>query len=214
MEEVNLKPSRLAKRASYDSEQIYSILDEGLVCQVAYVENGRPMMIPTGYCRIGNKLYIHGSVGSHFMRSLADGREVCLSVSLLDGLVLARSAFHHSVNYRSVVVFAQAELITDEQEAWDALEAFTEHVIKGRWAEVREPDASEMKKTMVLAFSLEKALAKVRVGNPSDDEEDYELPVWAGVLPLKQVAQAPITDPLMRHETPIPDYVANYSRGK
>lgn len=214
MEEVNLKPSRLAKRASYDSEQIYSILDEGLVCQVAYVENGRPMMIPTGYCRIGNKLYIHGSVGSHFMRSLADGREVCLSVSLLDGLVLARSAFHHSVNYRSVVVFAQAELITDEQEAWDALEAFTEHVIKGRWAEVREPDASEMKKTMVLAFSLEKASAKVRVGNPSDDEEDYELPVWAGVLPLKQVAQDPITDPLMRHETPIPDYVANYSRGK
>lgn len=214
MEEVNLKPSRLAKRASYDSEQIYSILDEGLVCQVAYVENGRPMMIPIGYCRIGNKLYIHGSVGSHFMRSLADGREVCLSVSLLDGLVLARSAFHHSVNYRSVVVFAQAELITDEQEAWDALEAFTEHVIKGRWAEVREPDASEMKKTMVLAFSLEKASAKVRVGNPSDDEEDYELPVWAGVLPLKQVAQAPITDPLMRHEIPIPDYVANYSRGK
>ena len=214
MEEVNLKPSRLAKRASYDSEQIYSILDEGLVCQVAYVENGRPMMIPTGYCRIGNKLYIHGSVGSHFMRSLADGREVCLSVSLLDGLVLARSAFHHSVNYRSVVVFAQAELITDEQEAWDALEAFTEHVIKGRWAEVREPDASEMKKTMVLGFSLEKASAKVRIGNPSDDEKDYELPVWAGVLPLKQVAQAPITDPLMRHETPIPDDVANYSRGK
>ncbi len=214
MEEVNLKQSRLAKRSSYDSEQIYSILDEGLVCQVAYVENGRPMMIPTGYCRIGNKLYIHGSVGSHFMRSLADGREVCLSVSLLDGLVLARSAFHHSVNYRSVVVFAQAELITDEQEAWDALEAFTEHVIKGRWAEVREPDASEMKKTMVLGFSLEKASAKVRIGNPSDDEKDYELPVWAGVLPLKQVAQAPITDPLMRHETPIPDYVANYSRGK
>jgi nitroimidazol reductase NimA-like FMN-containing flavoprotein (pyridoxamine 5'-phosphate oxidase superfamily) len=214
MEEVNLKPSRLAKRASYYSEQIYSILDEGLVCQVAYVENGRPMMIPTGYCRIGNKLYIHGSVGSHFMRSLADGREVCLSVSLLDGLVLARSAFHHSVNYRSVVVFAKAELITDEQEAWDALEAFTEHVIKGRWAEVREPDASEMKKTMVLGFSLEKASAKVRIGNPSDDEKDYELPVWAGVLPLKQVAQAPITDPLMRHETPIPDYVANYSRGK
>lgn len=214
MEEVNLKPSRLAKRASYYSEQIYSILDEGLVCQVAYVENGRPMMIPTGYCRIGNKLYMHGSVGSHFMRSLADGREVCLSVSLLDGLVLARSAFHHSVNYRSVVVFAKAELITDEQEAWDALEAFTEHVIKGRWAEVREPDASEMKKTMVLGFSLEKASAKVRIGNPSDDEKDYELPVWAGVLPLKQVAQAPITDPLMRHETPIPDYVANYSRGK
>ena len=115
---------------------------------------------------------------------------------------------------RSVVIFGQAELITDEQEAWDALEAFTEHVIKGRWAEVREPDASEMKKTMVLAFSLEKASAKVRVGNPSDDEEDYELPVWAGVLPLKQVAQAPITDPLMRHQTPVPDYVANYSREK
>ena len=214
MEEVNLKPSRLAKRASYDSEQIYSILDEGLVCQVAYVENGKPMMIPTGYCRIEDKLYIHGSVGSHFMRSLADGRDVCISVSLLDGLVLARSAFHHSVNYRSVVIFGQAELITDEQEAWDALEAFTEHVIKGRWAEVREPDAFEMKKTMVLAFSLEKASAKVRVGNPSDDEEDYELPVWAGVLPLKQVAQAPITDPLMRHQTPVPDYVANYSREK
>ncbi|MBA4850853.1 pyridoxamine 5'-phosphate oxidase family protein [Emticicia sp. BO119] len=208
----NTKISRSPKRGFYDEETIYQILDEGLFCHIAYVLDGQPMMIPTGYCRIGNKIYIHGSVGSHFMRSLADGRRVCLTVSFVDGLVLARSAFSHSVNYRSVVLFSPATVVTDEQERWDALEAFTNHVIPGRWEEIRQPNAKEMKGTMVIAFTIEEASAKVRTGGPNDDEEDYQLSVWAGVLPLKLQAQTPITDPKMVYETPVPDYVINYKK--
>lgn len=208
------KPSRLAKRGNYDETQIYQILDEGLFCHIAYTQEGQPMMIPTGYGRIGNKLYIHGSVGSHFMRCLADGRTVCLAVSLLDGLVLARSAFHHSVNYRSVILFAAGTVVTDEQERWDALEAFTEHILPGRWAAVRQPTASEMQKTMVISFPIEEASAKMRSGDPSDDEEDYDLTVWAGVLPLEVLPLPAITDPKMRFDTAIPDNVQHYSRKK
>lgn len=205
-------PSRLAKRSTQELEQIYAILDEGLFCHIAYIEGNTPMLLPTGYGRIGDQLYIHGSVGSHLMRSLADGREVCLAVSLLDGLVLARSAFHHSVNYRSVVMFAQGRLVTDEQERWDALEAFTEHVIPGRWAEVRQPSASDMKKTMVIAFPIVEASAKMRTGNVNDDEEDLSLPVWAGVLPLSLQASSPISDPMLNPEIAIPAYVEQYNR--
>ncbi|RYU97757.1 pyridoxamine 5'-phosphate oxidase family protein [Emticicia agri] len=206
------KISRSAKRGSYDEETIYQILDEGLFCHIAYVLDGQPMMIPTGYCRIGNKIYIHGSVGSHFMRSIADGRRVCLTVSFVDGLVLARSAFSHSVNYRSVVLFSPATVVTDEQERWDALEAFTNHVIPGRWEEIRQPNTKEMKATMVISFTIEEASAKIRTGGPNDDEEDYELSVWAGVLPLKLQAQAPITDPKMVHDIPVPDCVIGYRK--
>lgn len=206
----NTKISRSAKRGAYDEETIHQILDEGLFCHIAYVQDGQPMMIPTGYCRVGNKIYIHGSVGSHFMRNLADGRRVCLTVSFIDGLVLARSAFHHSVNYRSVVLFSSATVVTDEQERWDALEAFTNQIIPGRWEEIRQPNAKEMKGTMVISFEIEEVSAKVRVGDPNDDEEDYQLPVWAGVLPLKLQAQTPITDPKMLHDTPVPTYVTNY----
>jgi len=176
------------------------------------VQEGQPMMIPTGYCRVGNKIYMHGSVGSHFMRNLADGRRVCLTVSFIDGLVLARSAFHHSVNYRSVVLFSSATVVTDEQERWDALEAFTNQIIPGRWEEIRQPNAKEMKGTMVISFEIEEVSAKVRVGDPNDDEEDYQLPVWAGVLPLKLQAQAPITDAKMLHDIPVPTYVTNYKQ--
>lgn len=206
----NTKISRSAKRGAYDEETIHQILDEGLFCHIAYVQDGQPMMIPTGYCRVNNKVYIHGSVGSHFMRNLADGRRVCLTVSFIDGLVLARSAFHHSVNYRSVVLFSSATVVTDEQERWDALEAFTNQIIPGRWEEIRQPNAKEMKGTMVISFEIEEASAKVRVGDPNDDEEDYQLPVWAGVLPLKLRPQTPITDPKMLHDTPVPAYVTNY----
>ncbi|WP_337044701.1 pyridoxamine 5'-phosphate oxidase family protein [Emticicia sp. 17c] len=206
------KMSRVAKRGHYDEATIYQILDEGLFCHIAYVHENQPMMIPTGYCRMGNKLYIHGSVGSHFMRNLVDGRRVCLTVSLIDGLVLARSAFSHSVNYRSVVMFSSGTLVTDEKERWDALEAFTNHVIPGRWEEVREPNAKEMKATMVISFEIEEASAKVRSGGPNDDEEDYQVPVWAGVLPLKLQAQTPITDPKMLFDKPVPDYVVNYKK--
>lgn len=206
----NTKISRSSKRGAYDEETIHQILDEGLFCHIAYVQDGQPMMIPTGYCRVGSKIYIHGSVGSHFMRNLADGRRVCFTVSFIDGLVLARSAFHHSVNYRSVVLFSSATVVTDEQERWDALEAFTNQIIPGRWEEIRQPNAKEMKGTMVISFEIEEVSAKVRIGDPNDDEEDYQLPVWAGVLPLKLQAQTPITDPKMLHDTPVPAYVTNY----
>jgi len=208
----NTKISRSAKRGVYDEETIYKILDEGLLCHIAYVNDGQPMMIPTGYCRMGNKVYIHGSVGSHFMRNIADGRKVCLTVSFLDGLVLARSAFSHSVNYRSVVLFSAATLVTDEQERWDALEAFTNQVIPGRWEEVRQPNTKEMKATMVISFDIEEVSAKVRTGNPNDDEEDLQWPVWAGILPLSQQPHKPIPDPKMVQDIPVPDYVLNYKR--
>ena len=205
-------PSRLAKRGAYDRETIFAILDEALVCHVSYVANGQPFIIPISYGRIGDKLYLHGSVGSHFFRELAKGIDVCIAVTLLDGLVLARSTFHHSVNYRSVVIFGKTELVTDEQERWDALESFTEHIIPGRWAEAREPNASEMKKTMVVAVSLEEASAKVRTGGVSDDPEDMDLPVWAGVLPLKLTPQLPLPDAALNAEVSLPDYIKNYTR--
>lgn len=204
------KISRAAKKGDYTEETIYSILDEGLFCHVSYIEKETPMCIPTGYGRIGNKLYIHGSVGSHFMRAIADGRMVCLSVSLIDGLVLARSAFSHSVNYRSVVMFAKGTVVTDEEERWDSLIAITEQFISGRWDNVRLPSKSEMQKTMIISFPLEEASAKTRSGPPNDDEEDYDFPVWAGVLPLKLQAQTPITDPKMQFDLPVPEYVVNY----
>lgn len=206
--------SRTAKRGTYDSATIFEILDEGLFCQIAYVQDDSPMMIPTGYCRIGDKLYIHGSVGSHFLRALSDGRTVCLSVSLIDGLVLARSAFHHSVNYRSVVIFAKPTIVTDEDERWEVVKQITEHIIPARWEEIRKPNKSEMQKTMILSFPIEEASAKIRIGDPSDDEEDYNLSVWAGILPLKIQPQMPITDPKMKHNTSIPSYVSTYKRGK
>lgn len=204
--------SRLAKRGAYDRETVYAILDEALVCHVSYVSNGQPFIIPTGYGRSGDKLYLHGSVGSHFFRELANGVDVCIAVTLLDGLVLARSTFHHSVNYRSVVIFGKTELVTDETERWNALECFTEHVIPGRWAEARVPNASEMKKTMVIAIPLEEASAKVRTGGVGDDPEDMDLNVWAGVLPLTLTPGLPLPDAQLKAGVELPDYIKNYQR--
>jgi uncharacterized protein len=208
----NTKLSRAPKRADYSEETILSILKEGLFCHVSYVEHNIPMCIPTGYGVMGNKLYIHGSVGSHFMRALADGRKVCISVSLIDGLVLARSAFSHSVNYRSVVIFAAGTMVDDETERWDALKMITEQFIPNRWDHVRQPSKSEMQKTMIISFPIEEASAKVRTGDPNDEEEDYDLEIWAGVLPLKMMPQVPITDPKLKYDLPIPEHVLNFSK--
>ncbi|GAB3711427.1 pyridoxamine 5'-phosphate oxidase family protein [Spirosoma flavus] len=192
MQTTRTTPSRLAKRASYDAETIHPILDEALFCTVSYSFNGQPMAIPTAFARKGDILYIHGSVGSHFIRSIENGEPVCISVMLADGLVLAKSAFHHSVNYRSVVIFANAEKVTDEDERMEALALITDHLIPGRWDNLRPTTASEMKKTTVLAFSLAEASAKLRTGGPNDDPEDEDLPTWAGVIPLKTIRQTPI----------------------
>lgn len=179
------KITRLAKRADYDEQSIHSIVDEALFCTLSFVRDGKPFAIPTGFCRVGNFIYIHGSVGSGYMRFIAPGMEVCISVALMDALVLAKSIFHHSVNYRSVVAFSKAELVSDENERMQALEAFTEKMIPGRWKDCRPPSEGEMRQTMILKFELNEASAKVRNAPPSDDEEDENLPYWSGLLHLE-----------------------------
>ena len=193
MQTSRTTPSRLAKRAHYDAATIHPILDEALFCTISYVMDGQPMAIPTAFARKDNKLYIHGSVGSHFIRTLEHGAPVCISVMLADGLVLAKSAFSHSVNYRSVVIFANAEKVTDEAERMEALALITDHLIPSRWDDLRPTTDSEMRKTTVLAFSVAEASAKVRTGGPNDDPEDKDLPTWAGVIPLQTMRLAPIS---------------------
>ena len=203
---------RLPQRGEYDRQVIYQILDEGLICHVGFGVNGQPFVIPTAYGRVDDRLYIHGSPASRMLRTLKTGIDVCVTVTLLDGLVLARSAFHHSMNYRSVVVFGTASLVEREEEKWEALKAFTDHIIPGRWAEVRQPTHQEVTGTLVLSLALTEASAKMRSGAPSDDEADYALPVWAGELPLKMTPLPPIADPRLARNTPLPDYVQGYGR--
>ena len=203
---------RLPKRGSHERRLIYQILDEGFVCHVGFAVDGRPFVIPTGYARVGDTLYIHGSAASRMLRALEGGVEACVTVTLIDGLVLARSAFHHSMNYRSVVVFGRASVVEGAREKLQALRAFSEHMIPGRWAEVREPNEGELKATLVLRLPLVEASAKVRTGPPLDDEEDYRLPVWAGVVPLRLTAGAPVADARLDGEVELPPYVRDYSR--
>jgi hypothetical protein len=203
---------RLPKRAVYDRETVYRILDEGLVCHVGFVAEGKPVVIPTGYGRKGDTLYVHGSPASRMLRTLGKGVEVCVTVSLLDGLVLARSAFHHSMNYRSVVIFGKAALLEDPAAKREALHVLTEHVAPGRWQEVRQPSQEELEGTTVLAIALKEVSAKVRTGPPLDAEEDYALPVWAGVLPLELTPMTPLPDDRLPKETAVPDYVRKYTR--
>ncbi len=203
---------RLPQRADYELQTISNILDEGLICYVGFVVNNQPFVIPTAYGRINDKLYIHGSPASRMLRSLVGAIEVCVTVTLLDGLVLARSAFHHSMNYRSVVIFGKAEIVGTESEKLEALQAFTEHVVPGRWDEVRQPTRQELQGTLVLSLPITEASAKVRTGAPNDDEADYNLPIWAGVLPLQLVAGNPIADSRLQSGTVIPAHVTNYSR--
>jgi nitroimidazol reductase NimA-like FMN-containing flavoprotein (pyridoxamine 5'-phosphate oxidase superfamily) len=205
---------RLPKRGVYDRDIVYGILDEGFICHVGFAVDGRPFVIPTGYARVDDQLYIHGSQASRMLRNLAEGVDVCVTVTLVDGLVLARSAFHHSMNYRSVVIFGRAAIVEQREAKLAALLAFSEHVIPGRWAEVRVPYEQELKATTVLALSLIEASAKVRSGPPLDDEEDYALNVWAGVIPLKVVAGQPISDPRLPEGIEPPPYALNYTREK
>jgi nitroimidazol reductase NimA-like FMN-containing flavoprotein (pyridoxamine 5'-phosphate oxidase superfamily) len=194
---------RLPKRGVYDKDVIYSILDEGFICHIGFTVDGQPYVIPTGYARIGETLYIHGSAASRMLKTVtADSVDMCLTVTLLDGLVLARSAFHHSMNYRSVVVLGKARPVTDDQEKRSALHAFTNHIVPLRWEETREPTPQELKATSVLALPIEEASAKVRTGPPVDDEEDYALPVWAGVIPVEMKTGAPIPDARMLPDIP------------
>jgi nitroimidazol reductase NimA-like FMN-containing flavoprotein (pyridoxamine 5'-phosphate oxidase superfamily) len=193
----------LPKRGAFDRETVYGILDEGFVCHVGFVVEGQPFVIPTAYGRAGDELFIHGSVASRMLKTLREGVQVCVTVTLVDGLVMARSAFHHSMNYRSVVVFGTARVLESDAEKLSALRAFTEHVAPARWDEVREPSRQELNATLVLALRLDEASAKVRTGPPVDDEEDYALPVWAGVIPLTVSAGAVVNDPRLPSGTPL-----------
>src|SRR5258707_3716212 len=203
---------RLPQRGAFDHESINQILDEGFICHVGFAVDGQPFVIPSGYARVDETLCIHRSEASRMLRTLGQGIDVCLTVTLIDGLVLARSAFHHSMNYRFVVVFGRATVVDEREEKLAALLALSEHMISGRWDDVREPSEHELQQTTVLSLPLAEASAKVRTGPPLDDEEDYDLPVWAGVIPLRLVANAPVPDPRLPPQIDPPPYALDYSR--
>ena len=207
------KVRRLPKRGSQERELIYNILDEALVAHVGFTVDNQPFVIPMAYGREGDLLYLHGSSVSRLLKTLEKGVDVCFTVTLLDGLVIARSLFHHSMNYRSVVLFGKAKLVEGEAEKMNALQAFSEQMIPGRWLDARIPNSQELKATKVLTFPIEEGSAKIRTGPPSDDLEDYTLPIWAGELPLKLTAGVPVLDPKLATNIAVPEYLTNYHRG-
>ena len=203
---------READRAVYDRETVYRILDEGFLCHAGFVVDGQPFVIPTSYGRKDGTLYIHGSAASRMLRQMRDGVPVCITVTLLDGLVLARSIFNHSMNYRSVVILGKATLVDDAAEKLAALRLLSEHILPGRWDDSRQPNERELKATSVLQVPIEEFSAKVRQGPAIDDEEDYSFPTWAGVVPLDMVAGEPIDDARLPPGQEVPGYVRPYSR--
>jgi nitroimidazol reductase NimA-like FMN-containing flavoprotein (pyridoxamine 5'-phosphate oxidase superfamily) len=203
---------READRAVYDRAAAYKILDEGFICHVGFVVDGQPFVIPTGYGRVGDNLYIHGSAASRMLRSIDEGIAVCVTVTLLDGLVLARSIFNHSMNYRSVVILGTARAVTDPKEKLEALRLLSEHIRPGRWVESRQPNEKELKATSVLQLPIEEFSAKVRQGPAIDDEDDYSFATWAGVVPLTLVAGEPIDDARLISGLKAPEYARTYTR--
>jgi len=203
---------READRAVYDRDAAYRILDEGFLCHVGFVADGQPFVIPTSYGRQGDSLFVHGSAASRMLRQLREGLPVCITVTLLDGLVLARSIFNHSMNYRSVVVLGKATLVEDPAEKIEALRQLSEHIIPGRWADSRQPNERELKATSILRVPIEEFSAKVRQGPVVDDEEDYSFPAWAGVVPLKMVAGEPVDDARLLPGQAAPAYARKYTR--
>jgi nitroimidazol reductase NimA-like FMN-containing flavoprotein (pyridoxamine 5'-phosphate oxidase superfamily) len=201
---------RLPERGAYDRAIIDAVLDEALFCHVGFIHDGQPFVIPTVHGRDGDLLYLHGSTASRMLRELGGGTPVCITVTLVDGIVLARSAFHHSMNYRSVVVLGTADEIRDRDERLRALEVILEHVTPGRWAEVRHPNEGELRQTRILRIGLNEASAKIRVGGPKDDDADLALPVWSGVLPVQLVARAPLVDDQVPAQVRLPGYVRHH----
>ena len=201
---------RLHERGHYDRETVYAILDAGFICHVGYIIDDQPYVTPTSYWREGDHVYWHGSSASRMLRTISKGIKVCLTVTHVDGLVLARSGFHSSINYRTVMAFGEAEVIADEAHKRAALKAFMEHVTPGRWDMLRPVTSQELKGTTVLSMKLSEVSAKVRTGAPKDDEEDYALPIWAGVLPLKVVGGAPEPDPRLTQNVPIPEHARRF----
>jgi nitroimidazol reductase NimA-like FMN-containing flavoprotein (pyridoxamine 5'-phosphate oxidase superfamily) len=203
---------RLAERGVYDREVIESIIDEALICHVGIVHDGHPAVIPTIHARVGNTLYLHGSPAARVLRDLKSGSEVCVAVSLIDGLVVARTPFHNSMNYRSVIVYGQPRLVDDPVEKAEAFRAITEHVLPGRWEDSRPPNDKETRGTLIVALGLDEASAKVRTGGPKDDAEDHALGFWAGVIPVETRFGDPIDDELLEGDAPVPGYISDYRR--
>jgi len=203
---------REPERGVYDRETVYRILDEGFICHVGFAVDGQPFVIPTSYGRKKENLYIHGSAASRMLRQMKDGIALCVTVTLLDGLVVARSVFNHSMNYRSVVTVGLEKLVEDPEERLAALRVLSEHIIPGRWEEARQPNERELKATSVLRVPIEEFSAKVRTGPPIDDEEDYSFPTWAGVVPLTMEVGQPINDPRVKPTQGVPRYLRFYSR--
>ena len=203
---------REPERAVYDRAAAYKILDAGFVCHAGFVVDGQPFVIPTSYGRAGDNLYLHGSAASRMLRNLDQGIPICVTVTLLDGLVLARSIFNHSMNYRSVMILGTAVAVNDPEEKLEALRLLSEHILPGRWAEVRQPNEKELKATLVMRLPIEEFSAKVRQGPVVDDEQDYAFPTWAGVIPLSMVAGEPIADSRLDPARKVPEHAKNYSR--
>jgi uncharacterized protein len=219
MPEINNPTSRTRvvrepHRGVYDRAEAYRILDQAFICHVGFMAENQPYVIPTGYGRSGDTLYLHGSAASRMLRNLNQGIPVCVTVTLLDGLVLARSIFNHSMNYRSVVILGTAQAVTDPEEKLSALQVLSDHIIPGRWAESRQPNQQELKATLALKLPIEEFSAKVRSGPPIDDDEDLSFPTWAGVIPLQMVAGEPVDDPNLGGKHPAPAYARHYSRNR
>ena len=203
---------RLPKRGHYDRKTVHAIIDEALVCHVAFVMDGVPTVIPTLHARRGDSLLLHGSRASRLLRHVGEGHPVSVAMTILDGIVLARSVFHHSMNYRSVVIHGKGHVLDSDEEKRSALEAFAEHIARGRWLEARKPTRKELKATTVVSIPIDVAAAKIRTGPPLDDDDDYSLPVWAGVLPLTLEAGKPVPDPRLVRDIKVPSYLRSYSR--
>ena len=204
---------RIPDRGKYDKETVYSIVDAALICHVGFVVDERPFVIPTIHARDGDTLLLHGASTSRMLQTVLHGGKICVTITLLDGLVMARSVFHHSMNYRSAVIFGRGTLVEGAERKNEVLEIFTEKLIPGRWADARQPYANETKATTVIEIPIDSASAKVRVGPPGDDDEDYALPVWAGVLPITRRFGEPIDDPLLTKGIEVPNYIQKYVAG-
>lgn len=205
-------PKDRPERGHYDRETIYHILDEALICHVGFAEKGQPYVIPINFARVEDTIVLHGAKASRLLKHIEAGHPVCVTATLVDGLVLARSVFHHSVNYRSVVLFGKGRPVEEEQEKLAALKAITEHLIPGRWQEARLPNRKELNATRVVSIQIDEASAKIRMGPAVDEKEDYALSVWAGVLPIQEVTLPPMRDELLQEDFPLPEYVVGYSR--
>jgi len=201
------KVTRVPKRGHYDKETIYNVLDEGYLCHAGFIHEGYPVVIPTMFGREGNKIYIHGSSASRMMKDLERGIDVCITITNIHGIVLARSAYHHSMNYGSVVLFGKATAITDTDRKVHALKVISDHLLPGRWDDVRPPSELELRATKVLEMEIDEASAKIRTGDPGEEKEDYALNCWAGILPLKKGYGRPIKDSLLRENIPVPNYI-------